>query len=86
MSIANDFAFLERKARAAALASKKKLEIEVTDLTSHSEAAARQKDDLVRQLQRLQRMCKDMRNECDELKQDKDNAVAAQRFAQRFTL
>ena len=69
----------ERKARAAALASKKKLEIEVTDLSSHSEAAARQKDDLVRQLQRLQRMCKDLRLENDEVKQEKENATAAQR-------
>ena len=71
--------FSERKARAAALASKKKLEIEVTDLSSHSEAAARQKDDLVRQLQRLQRMCKDLRLENDEVKQEKENATAAQR-------
>ena len=70
---------LERKARAAAQAAKKKLEMEVQDLSSNAEGSMRAKDDMLKQFQRLQRMYREVKAECDDVRAEKDTAVAAQR-------
>ena len=70
---------LERKARAAAQAAKKKLEVEVQDLASNAENSIRAKDDLLKQYQRLQRAYREVRAEADDLRGEKDAATAAQR-------
>ena len=69
----------ERKARAAAQAAKKKLEMEVQDLSSNAESSIRAKDDLLKQFQRLQRAYREAKAEADDLRGEKDSAVAAQR-------
>jgi len=73
----------ERKARAAAQAAKKKLEMEVQDLTSNADSSIRAKDDLLKQFQRLQRAYREAKAEADDLRGEKDSAVAAQRDAEK---
>ena len=71
--------FSERKARTGALNAKKKLEIEVTDLTNQNEGYLKSKDDLSKQLAKMQRLLRDLRNENEEVRAEKDQAQAAAR-------
>jgi len=73
----------ERKSRTAALNAKKKLEIEVTDLTNQNEGYLKSKDDLSKQLAKMQRLLRDLRNENEEVRAEKDQAQAAARDAEK---
>ncbi len=69
----------ERKSRTAALNAKKKLEIEVTDLTNQNEGYLKSKDELSKQLAKMQRLLRDLRNDNEEVRAEKDQAQSAAR-------
>ena len=53
--------------------------MEVQDLSSNAESSIRAKDDLLKQFQRLKRAYREVKAEADDLRGEKDSAVAAQR-------
>uniref|UniRef100_A0A1I7T443 Myosin motor domain-containing protein n=1 Tax=Caenorhabditis tropicalis TaxID=1561998 RepID=A0A1I7T443_9PELO len=69
----------EQRARQAAVASKKKFELQVSELTEKNEAAFRQIEDLNRQLRKAQLGYKDMQMDLVEARVSMEDAVAAQR-------
>lgn len=73
----------EQRARQAAVANKKKFELQVSELTEKNEAAFRQIEDLTRQLRKAQLGCKDVQLDASEARAAMDDAVAAQREAEK---
>uniref|UniRef100_A0A3Q4G2Z8 Myosin-9 n=1 Tax=Neolamprologus brichardi TaxID=32507 RepID=A0A3Q4G2Z8_NEOBR len=65
----------ERRQRALALSSKKKLETDLADLEAQIDAANKGRDDALKQLKKLQAQMKDIMRELDELRLSRDEAV-----------
>ncbi|CAI2312949.1 unnamed protein product [Caenorhabditis sp. 36 PRJEB53466] len=73
----------EQRSRHASLAAKKKLDVQISELTEKSEAALRQIDDLNRQLRKAQLGNKDMQMDASEARVAMEEAIAAQRDAEK---
>uniref|UniRef100_A0A3Q3KRF8 Myosin-9 n=1 Tax=Monopterus albus TaxID=43700 RepID=A0A3Q3KRF8_MONAL len=67
----------ERRQRAQALASKKKLEADLIELKAQIDAANKGRDEALKQLKKLQAQTKDQVRELDELRLSRDEAVNA---------
>ncbi|KAM4663139.1 LOW QUALITY PROTEIN: myosin-10 [Discoglossus pictus] len=66
----------ERKQRALAVASKKKLEMDLKDLESQIEAANKGREDAIKQLRKLQAQMKDYQRELEEARASRDDIFA----------
>ncbi|UMM12122.1 hypothetical protein L5515_001062 [Caenorhabditis briggsae] len=73
----------EQRSRQNAVANKKKFELQVSELTEKNEAAFRQIEDLTRQLRKAQLSCKDFQLDASEARAALDDAVSAQRDAEK---
>ncbi|PIC50791.1 hypothetical protein B9Z55_001555 [Caenorhabditis nigoni] len=73
----------EQRSRQTAVANKKKFELQVSELTEKNEAAFRQIEDLTRQLRKAQLSCKDNQLDVTEARAALDDAVSAQRDAEK---
>ncbi|KAM3845391.1 myosin-10 isoform 1-T1 [Vipera latastei] len=66
----------ERKQRALAVASKKKMEADLKDLEAQIEAANKARDEAIRQLRKLQAQMKDYQRELEEARASRDEIFA----------
>ncbi|KAM9296801.1 myosin-10 [Gastrophryne carolinensis] len=66
----------ERKQRAAAVAAKKKLEMDLKDLESQMEAANKGREDAIKQLRKLQAQMKDYQRELEDARASRDEIFA----------
>ncbi|CAI5438856.1 unnamed protein product [Caenorhabditis angaria] len=73
----------EQRAKQSAVAAKKKLEQQVSELKDQFDASQRQIEDLTRQLRKIQVFNKEMQMEASEARLAMDDALAAQRDADK---
>ncbi|GAB5580510.1 myosin-10 isoform X7 [Prionailurus iriomotensis] len=73
----------ERKQRALAVASKKKLEIDLKDLEAQMEAANKARDEVVKQLRKLQAQMKDYQRELEEARASRDEIFAQSKESEK---
>ncbi|XP_019357555.1 PREDICTED: myosin-10 isoform X2 [Gavialis gangeticus] len=66
----------ERKQRALAVASKKKMEMDMKDLEGQIEAANKARDEAIKQLRKLQAQMKDYQRELEEARASRDEIFA----------
>ncbi|XP_059588189.1 myosin-10 isoform X4 [Alligator mississippiensis] len=66
----------ERKQRALAVASKKKMEMDLKDLEGQIEAANKARDEAIKQLRKLQAQMKDYQRELEEARASRDEIFA----------
>lgn len=66
----------ERKQRAAAVAAKKKMEMDLKDLEAHIEGANKGRDEAIKQLRKLQAQMKDYQRELEEARASRDEIFA----------
>ncbi|XP_023599720.1 myosin-10 [Myotis lucifugus] len=73
----------ERKQRALAVASKKKMEIDLKDLESQIEAANKARDEVIKQLRKLQAQMKDYQRELEEARASRDEIFAQSKESEK---
>nr|AAC47238.1 non-muscle myosin heavy chain II [Caenorhabditis elegans] len=73
----------EQRARQAAIANKKKIESQISELTEKNEASLRQIEDLSRQLRKAQLGWKDLQLDVTEARAAMEDALAGQRDAEK---
>ncbi|XP_074081685.1 myosin-10 isoform X2 [Macrotis lagotis] len=66
----------ERKQRALAIASKKKMEMDLKDLEAQIETANKARDEVIKQLRKLQAQMKDYQRELEEARASRDEIFA----------
>ncbi|XP_065753983.1 myosin-10 isoform X2 [Phocoena phocoena] len=73
----------ERKQRALAVASKKKMEIDLKDLEAQIEAANKARDEVIKQLRKLQAQMKDYQRELEEARASRDEIFAQSKESEK---
>ncbi|XP_029413385.1 myosin-10 [Nannospalax galili] len=73
----------ERKQRALAVASKKKMEIDLKDLEAQIEAANKARDEVIKQLRKLQAQMKDYQRELEEARASRDEIFALSKESEK---
>lgn len=67
----------ERKQRGAAVAAKKKIELDFKDMEQQMESSNKMKEDAIKQVKKIQNQMKDYQRELDEAKSGRDEMAAA---------
>ncbi|XP_009332323.1 PREDICTED: myosin-10 [Pygoscelis adeliae] len=73
----------ERKQRALAVASKKKMEMDLKDLEGQIEAANKARDEAIKQLRKLQAQMKDYQRELEEARASRDEIFAQSKESEK---
>ncbi|XP_026215230.1 myosin-9-like [Anabas testudineus] len=73
----------ERRQRAQALSSKKKMELDLAQLEAQIDAASKGREEALKQLKKLQAQTKDIMKELDDLRLSKDEAVNMAKEAEK---